>query len=641
MTDMVVRFEDVDADGDREVVVENTWLRAVFRVPETLGEAHYKHRFTWGGRLQSLVYRPTGREFLLPEMIDVEDIAPFGLPDELFASFPLSPAEEVPRRLKMGVGIFSGEGEDTVLEPLPWTWQQSESDDGECVVTFRQQVDDIDGYGYVYEKRYRFRPNSAWFALDVVWENRGTETLVSDWDIHTFHDAGEPPHSAWIVAPKRAWVTCGSTRLRTVLKEASAIHVAPVLHERVWERLQWDLDGDAWWYATGPGDGDEFFLLRARFEPYYGLWFSGYGAYTPQGISHVEVPPGERAIWGFDVTLGTGGRNFVRAGKEGGLTIDRQQEGAAVISVHSARRQRGELRVHVTDATDVVCEQSRLEGNPAPAEPLRLKVQLPRHGDLAVIDASWFGADGRALLQTQEIVSLAERRPTAHLPFCGDGTRVFVACQEDLENADTDGRYLAVNGTEAGFAVDWSEPARVRAPEDLSKYDAVCLVGDAWPLERVEELAAWVNEGGGLLVCAPFGAIAAALGDLMPLQAADDGGMEVADPVLGLQRGEPHCTAQRLMLEPDACVRIAHWLPTTPTPGALVTLRFTDAQCHPAVAVHAVGAGRVAALASRPAWGAHYNNAAWDGWGQYYRACFGGLLGWLTGCWTERIDSDD
>ncbi len=99
-----VIFSDIDGDGEREVVVENAYLRAVLRFPEKLGYAFYKGRFTWGGRLQSLTYKPTRREFFLPQMLDLENINPFGLPDELFATFPLNTATGRQRRLKMGVG---------------------------------------------------------------------------------------------------------------------------------------------------------------------------------------------------------------------------------------------------------------------------------------------------------------------------------------------------------------------------------------------------------------------------------------------------------------------------------------------------------------------------------------------------------
>ncbi|MDP7345278.1 MAG: helicase-related protein, partial [Alphaproteobacteria bacterium] len=44
-------------------------------------------------------------------------------------------------------------------------------------------------------------------------------------------------------------------------------------------------------------------------------------SFTPQGIHHVEVPPGDRAMWGFDVTLGRRGRHFVRAGQDCGLAV--------------------------------------------------------------------------------------------------------------------------------------------------------------------------------------------------------------------------------------------------------------------------------------------------------------------------------
>ena len=49
-------------------------------------------RSTLGGRLQCLIYKPTGREHFMPEMLDPEDVRPFDLTDELFASFPMESA---------------------------------------------------------------------------------------------------------------------------------------------------------------------------------------------------------------------------------------------------------------------------------------------------------------------------------------------------------------------------------------------------------------------------------------------------------------------------------------------------------------------------------------------------------------------
>lgn len=137
MTDVVVRFEDADGDGDREVVVENSYLRAVLRFPEHQGEAL---------------------------------------------------------------------------------------------------------------------------------ENNGDQTIASDWDIHSFHRSGEPPHSSWLLAPKRAWVSCGQTRMRTIVKEASPIFTTLDIDTYVADLIEWDLDEPGWWYALGPGDGEEFYLLRGRQE---------------------------------------------------------------------------------------------------------------------------------------------------------------------------------------------------------------------------------------------------------------------------------------------------------------------------------------------------------------------------------------
>ncbi len=629
MTDVVVNFADVDGDGDREVVVENSWLRMVLRFPENMGEAFYGRRFTWGGRLQSLVYKPSGREYFMPEMIDPEDVRPFGLPDELFAHFPLDSGDGVKRELKMGVGVFREEGGETLLEPLPWTWREEESG-AEKAVIFRQQGKDLGGYSFGYEKRYRFRADSAWFALDLVWENDSERSFSSEWDIHSFHQSGAPPHSSWFMAPKRAWVSYGNTRLRTVLKEVSPIFATLDINTYVAGRIAWDLDEEGWWYALGPGDGEEFYLLRGRFEPCRGLFWHAWRAFTPQGISRVEVPAGDRAIWGFDVTLGEKGRNFVKAAEDCGLTID-EEEGRVRVGVHVAGEGEGLLAVSVMDHSGALCHRASEEGSARPGAPLQVAARLPDSGDFAVVAAS-FQRDGQVALQAREIVPLKAQRPTARLPFKGDRERVFVASDPQLEDGEVDYLHLCCHSLQCGFGAEWSGSGP-QIPASLHGYAAAALVGDAWPLERTDELRRWVEEGGGLLLCAPFGRLASSLGGMVPLQAEGDGRLQRADPELGLQLGTPHYTAERLMLDPDAAIGIAQWTPAQARPGAFVTLRFNDAGNHPAVALSAAGKGRVAAVASRSAWGEESAYVIWDGWGQYHRALFGGLIGWVARAW--------
>ena len=75
----------------------------------------------------------------MTEMLDPEDVRPFGLPDELFASFPLAPGPNgEPGELKMGVGVTRTSAGVPRLEPLPWTWRE-EKVGAETVVVFRQE----------------------------------------------------------------------------------------------------------------------------------------------------------------------------------------------------------------------------------------------------------------------------------------------------------------------------------------------------------------------------------------------------------------------------------------------------------------------------------------------------------------------
>lgn len=272
------------------------------------------------------------------------------------------------------------------------------------------------------------------------------------------------------------------------------------------------------------------------------------------------------------------------------------------------------------------------EGSAEPGRPLELEVDLPDTGDFATLQISYTGEKEEEVLHARETVPLAPQRPTAHLPFSGGRAKLHVSSDGGLAGGETDRLLLCSHGVECGFVADWPEFAP-EPPASLDEYAAVYLVGDAWPVERAGELREWVEAGGGLLMCGPFLRLAAALGDLVPLKSLGDGLLQPSNPELGLQLGAPHFTAERLMLDPDAVTRIAWWVPATARPGALVTLRFTDSAGHPAVVLHEPGKGRVAAIASRPAWGKTERNVIWDGWGQYHRACFGGLIGWVARAW--------
>jgi hypothetical protein len=633
MPGVEVAYTDVDGDGDREVVVENRWLRSIIRMPDSIGEEMYGHRWSWGGRLQSLVYRPTGREYFKTTMIDPENNRPFGLPDELFASFELPSHDGLSRRLKMGVGVFTSDSTETRLEPIPWTWFMEDHGE-ETVVVFRQEAQDLDGLSFRYDKRYRFRPDSAWFAMDIEWTNNGKSQIASDWDIHSFHVSGAPPESAWLVAPKRAWATFGNTRLRTVMKEPSAIFARPEEDSMVADTIVWDLDGPGWWYALGPpGPDEEFYLLNGRFEPYRGLFWHGWHAFTPQGINHVEVPPGETAKWGFDVTLGVGGKHFVKAAEDTGLTVQRPEDSnVVVVAVHAASKRRGDLKVHVLDQHGRLSTMAEKHGEMEPGKPLQEILNVPPVGDYATVEAV-FEQDGRTILSASETIPLSTYRPTALLPFQGNGSSIHVSVDSTLEYAETDGRYLHCHGVEAGFDVDWSGTG-VDAPDSLQAFAVIAIVGDAWPGHRAHELRDWVLGGGGLLYCAPAGSVAESIEDILPLR-QDGPGTKMSDGTVGLVPREPHITADRLMLHPDAAMKIAWRMPATAHPDATVTLGYSDNSAHPACAVLNVGRGRVAALSTRPAWGAGYRNAIWDGWGQYHRAFYAGLFGWLAGIWEE------
>ena len=236
------------------------------------------------------------------------------------------------------------------------------------------------------------------------------------------------------------------------------------------------------------------------------------------------------------------------------------------------------------------------------------------------------------MLQTEEIVPCEPLRPTAHLPFEGGGRRVFAISDPNIEDHQVDYLHFCSHALQCGFHAEWSQ-AGPTIPDSLEGLAVVCIVGDGWPQERIDELAGWTRDGGGLLLCAPFRDLVQALGSLSPLVPDGDGSLQVCDPPLGLSQATAHPTADSLLMGSGERLKIARWTPAKAVAGAQVTLSFTDEYQHPAVALHEVGKGRVIAVASRPAWGEGSHAVIWDGWGQYTRAFWGGLMGWASRCW--------
>ena len=47
MSEITVAFRDIDEDGNRKIVVENIWVRAIIRVPENSGEVRSRVVLGW------------------------------------------------------------------------------------------------------------------------------------------------------------------------------------------------------------------------------------------------------------------------------------------------------------------------------------------------------------------------------------------------------------------------------------------------------------------------------------------------------------------------------------------------------------------------------------------------------------------
>ncbi len=251
----------------------------------------------------------------------------------------------------------------------------------------------------------------------------------------------------------------------------------------------------------------------------------------------MEVPPGETALWGFDVILREGGRHFVAAGEDCGLIVQRPDESDVVVAaVHAASPRRGKLIVHLLDHEGRLHQSIAKEGEIEPGEPLQEILNVPPTGDFATVEVSYLEKD-RTVLQSVERVPLADYSPSSTLPFTGKGHQVFIGVDPDLEHGEHDGTYLQCHALDAGFSVAWNGPGD-DPPSILADYSVVAVVGNAWPAARIDELVNWVKSGGGLLVCAPSYLANEVLQQVLPLIPMRAGSYLDEEP-LGLKRLHP------------------------------------------------------------------------------------------------------
>ena len=640
-----IEREDIDGDGEAEIILSNDYLRVVALHPASRGVEKYGTRFVWAGRIANLVFRPTGEDFILPTVGPDRDpearLAGLGMPDQFDKRIRYASRDGDTHTLLVGVGVTGPEG-DLIQQPA-WSLTEEDLPGGGKAARWTQRLATPEGYGYVLTRRLILPAGTARLRMEITLENTGTRPLDTDWYWHPFWNFQSETMDPWQMVP----LAVGEDR--PVRTESFAV---PLSNERVdgtrnnvfgW--LRPDEVGERSFLATGGRGGSnpffglhwDFPLLRVR------PWVGG-ERYALEPCTKIDLEPGESTRFACDAVLGTGlgGASVVRP--EGALRVQPADGESWQLAWLPSRAEPGAavtLRALGEDGRELLRREVDLP--PArPDAPARVTVHTGPLPDSARLEARLSTPGGRRL----EAVRAAAPEPSpGTLVAALEGAAVLLVADTASKTRAKEVIYLSKALRDVGARPRHVRPEAI--PADLSAFDTVALLGTSG-LEGagLVRIRSYAEAGGGLFASGP---LPTGLEAVLPVAAADaaeaegpvsydyfpriawDSGQPRAENIPAerthLQVATPHPVTEALPLYPATHQNIArHWV-RDPAPGARVLLRETRREAP----ILVVDEGRPRAVLLSPVyWGERPDWILWGTVGEYHRTLLLRVLGWTV-----------
>jgi hypothetical protein len=680
-----VLHEDVDADGEAEIILENEFLRVDLfsgRVGQrqalawwrrALGQSlptpapKYNCRFMGPGWIGNIVYKPTARRWLADAVMPTE--AWRGIPEEFEQAVRMRETSPgVWRCLKIGVGVCEGRGwciRDTLtlLDPGHWEIRTEAVSGGGKAVTFEQTLDAGDGYAYRYSKRLTLMPGDSRLAAERTLVNTGSRDLETTWYTHAFWGQGQGgrfDEQCWATVPLRR----GPGTEAMPEMDTESCPIGNPAGAGYWGPLDGALVGDAW-YACGNHARSELFLhTLADIPAFYRVWTCA-PTYSLEPFRHLHLAPGQSERWSETMACGVG---LNRIDTHDGLAAYSAAVSAATEDAPARIELRGvpfcEIRngllriaMQASDGVEKVLERPLDAAGPGTPFSVCLDDWVDRLPLRVCVRLDAAGVR-RADNHRERLGWLHINAPSADspdLPGHAAGAAAIL-----LLPADRAGDHALPPNRGAAFLSEYLEAAGF-SPEPRADREGVsgavlsppalvvCPGLRGLPVGVWREVEQFVRGGGGLLVCGPIEPLAFEFTDLLPIRGAG--------PTLRFNTGPRDGTREFLAASrrryqlspvlPHAVTAALPWFPASyqdigvlqdlaPAPGAEVLLRYQTPDgllpevTSPALVVSAYGQGRVAVLASPVDWGGPPHWHLWSRVGEHHRRFFMRLALWTA-----------
>lgn len=682
---VLVRHEDVDADTEPEVILENRFLRVevftgktapppgaslwrrVLGRPAPAPAPKYNCRFMGPGWIGNVVFKPTGRRWFSDAAMPTE--AWRGIPEEFEEAVRVREVRPgVWRCLKIGVGVCEGRGwctRDTLalLDPGRWESRTEETPGGGRALVFEQTLDAGDGYACRYRKRLALQPDESRLTVERELTNTGTRDLATTWYTHAFWGQGREgrfDRHCWATVPLR----CGPAGTAFPELDTEPCRISDPGGTGYWGPLAGDLVGDAW-YACGNSSSAEVFLtILPEVPAFYRVWTCA-PTFSLEPFRVLRLASGQTERWTETLACGAGlGGIATHDGRAAySVTVSPAAEGVPPrvelrgLPFEEVRDGRLRLEVETEDGACTGLDRAVPAAGPqAPISvcldewagrlPLRLRVRLEGGGPPRAEAPG--GRTGWVTVRVPPAES-AELAPHA----AGAQAVILVPAGPDSSGAPPPHRGAALLKEyldAAGFLPvlrsdrDGIGPAGAAAPALV-----VCPGLRGLPAGLWRELERCVRAGSGLLVCGPIDPTAFEFTDLLPIRAAGAAVRCVGGPRDGtreflgahqrryhLSAAGPHPVTDGLPWFPQAHQDIGVLQDLSPAPGAEVLLRYESPPGllpevkSPALVSWPYGQGRVAVLGSPVDWGEPAHWLLWSRVGEHHRRLFVRLALWTA-----------
>ena len=682
--DATVRHEDLDGDGQAEIILANDFLQVELltgippaeprpgwreRLPlaakKPVAPSRYGKRFVWAGWVRNIESVPSGRRWFVDTTQGSETW--LGIPEEFEQTVKMAEMEDGSFAcLKVGIGEATGSGmclggSLKLTKAIPYVHEATVADDGAAVATFTQTVETDYGYGYVYRKEFRLVPGSAVLEVIRTLRNTGIQPLRTSWFTHGFWGQAGNGHDreCWSTVPLQdlaGGIGAVDTAPCRVSDLAPTCYWGPISAEELAEP----------WYASGYSPTREVFVSSfSERLAWIRIWTHA-KTYSVEPFVLIDLAPGESKIW-TDRRAAVRGLDGAAAVGQGAVLdlggTDEKLLHATICTYRPLKDVQVRLRCRPEGADEDMVDHTATLATCGPDWPGLLRLERRRFPEGPCLFQITATCQGEILLETsRRIMPRTAGLPPAWLGAAKGKRAVVLADTKRVEDAvkPTPATvYWATALERAGFAVSVLPVGEAGAADALADAQLAVVSGPVRvPAAAVRALVRFVSQGGGLVVTGPLDLRAFELTDLLPVTAVmADVAVQASAPRDGtrefleayrqryqLELRAPHPAVADLPLYPAALQGIARLQVVEPRAGAETILTYTGLGnlkpeiSSPALVVGTHGQGRVAVFASPANWGTPQHWCIWNRIGEYHQQFLGQLGQWAAGTTIEAND---